>query len=431
MANTKLKSTFEIWKPDLIGGLTTFLTMSYIVAVNPAILSTEGTGMAFSGVLTATVLLCFSMTLLMGLYAKLPFAVAPGMGLNAFFTFTLVLGQGIPWNVALGIVFWGGIIFLIISVTQLREWIANAIPHSLRIGLSAGIGIFLAFIGLKNAGLIVADPVTLVKMGRLAVEQLLVVLGFFLTIWLLHKKNPIAFLAGIFFITAVSAMFGMTKWPDNFLSSPDFESVLFKLDILGALQLALIPAIISITFTDLFDSISTFVGVSQATGLVDKNGEPKNLRKGLFVDAMATMSAGLFGTSAGTAYIESTAGIEAGGRTGRSAIVTAFLFLPCLFLAPIFAMIPIYATSPVLVLVGILMLRGIFNLELKRFEDVIPVFLTMMIIPLTFSITQGIFWGFISHTFLYVLVGKKKQITKAMWVITAISVGLLWMSQGM
>lgn len=417
-------------KTEITAGITTFLTMAYIVVVNPSILATEGTGLTFSGVLTATVLLAFTMTLLMGLYAKLPFAVAPGMGLNAFFTYTLILNHKIPWPIALGLTFWAGVIFIIISATPLRELIAAAIPHSLRVALSAGIGIFLAFIGLRNMGLISANPATLVQLGTIDRKTLLAIAGFVLTVWLLKRKSPVAFLIGIVSVTAVSALMGLIQVPTEFVSAPDFSSHFLKLDLTGSLSLAFLPAIISILFTDLFDSISTFVGVSQATGLVDDKGEPKNLRQGLLVDSFATMSSGLFGTSAGTAYIESTAGIEAGGRTGITSVVTALCFLPCFFLAPLISMIPAYATAPVLIIIGVFMLQGITKLDLSRLEESIPVALTMIMIPLTFSITQGILWGFTSYTALALISRRGKELKPMMLILSALSVFLLWLEHG-
>src|SRR5687768_5342249 len=296
-------------RTEAIAGITTFFTMSYIVVVNPSILSTEGTGMAFSGVLTATVLLCFVMTLFMGLYAKLPFAVAPGMGINAFFTFTIVLTQKVWWQVALGIVFWAGVLFLLVSVTPIRETIARAIPSELRIGTAAGIGIFLTFIGLKNAGLIIADPITFVRLGNLGVPALLTILATGISVWLLMRKSAFAFLAGIFFATLMGWLFGLVKAPTSFFSAPDFRTVFLKLDILGALKLSLLPAIIAILFTDLFDSISTFIGVAHASKLLDENGQPRNLKQGLVVDSFATFGAGLAGTSSGTAYMKAWPGL--------------------------------------------------------------------------------------------------------------------------
>jgi adenine/guanine/hypoxanthine permease len=417
-------------KTEILAGVTTFFTMVYIVIVNPSILASEGTGMQFQGVLTATVLLCFAMTLMMGVYAKLPFAVAPGMGINAFFTYTIVLSQKVPWQVALGATFWAGAVFLAISLTPLRVKIAEAIPHSLRVASAAGIGIFLTFIGFKNAGLVVGDPVTFVKLGALNPQSALCIGGLLVMVVLLRKKSPFAFLGGIAAVTLASLALGYVQVPQKMISAPDFSSVFFKLDIWGALKLSLLPAIFSILFTDLFDSVSTFVGVSHATGLVDAKGEPKNLREGLVVDAWATLTAGLLGTSSGTAYIESSAGIEAGGRTGRTAIVTALCFLPCLFISPLAQLVPPYATAPVLILVGALMFRSISGLQVGKLEDLIPAFLTLVLIPLTFSITQGLLWGFISHAGLYWLAGRRKELSPMLIGIAVLSIGLLVLEHG-
>ena len=332
-------------RTEVLAGITTFFTMSYIVVVNPSILATEGTGMSFAGVLTATVVVCFAMTLLMGLYAKLPFAVAPGMGLNAFFAFTIIIGQKTPWQTALGIIFWAGVLFLVVSVTPIRETIAKSIPQSLRIGTAVGIGLFLTFIGLKNAGFIAADPVTFVKLGTLDHKAVLAIAGFVVILIFLKNKSPVSYLAGMLIATVLAIAFGKLKLPDHYLSSPDFRSVFLKLDIKGALKLSLLPAMISILFTDLFDSISTFIGVSHAANLLDSEGNPKNLKQGLIVDAFATLGAGLAGTSSGTAYVESVAGIQAGGRTGFTSVVTAICFLPCLFIAPLAGSIPEYASE--------------------------------------------------------------------------------------
>jgi adenine/guanine/hypoxanthine permease len=412
---------------EALAGITTFFTMAYIVVVNPAILSTEGTGMPFSGVMTATVLLAFSMTLLMGLYARLPFGVAPGMGINAFFTFTLVLGQKIPWTQALGLVFWAGVIFLAISVTSLRETIARAIPSSLRAAAAAGIGIFLTFIGLKAAGLVASDPVTFVKLGTLDRRTALALLGLLFCAWAFQRRNPFAFLGSIALVTGAAAALGMVSVPESLVSAPDFSSVLLKADLLGSLKLAFLPAILAILFTDLFDSISTFVGVAHAAGLTDQEGHPQRLREGLIVDALATLGAGLLGTSSGTAFIESAAGIEAGGRTGFTSVVTALCFLPCLFLAPLAGMVPAYATAPVLIFVGALMFRSVARISFDRIEDTLPAFLTVILIPLTFSITQGILWGFLAHVALYALSGRRKELHPLMYGLAGISGGMLFL----
>src|SRR5690349_6340099 len=401
--------------------------MAYIVVVNPTILSTPGTGMAFSGVLTATVLVCFVMTLLMGLYAKLPFAVAPGMGINAFFTFTIILTQKVWWQTALGIIFWAGVLFLLISITPIRETIAKAIPPELRIATAAGIGIFLTFIGLKNAGMITSDPVTFVKLGTLDLKTLLAVVGLAVTVLLWVRSNALAFLSGIFVVTAIAWATGQVSAPPQIFSAPDFKTVFLKLDIWGALKLSLLPAIIGILFTDLFDSISTFIGVAHAADLLDENGNPRNLRQGLIVDSLATLGAGLAGTSSGTAYIESIAGISSGGRTGLTSVFTALCFLPCFFLAPLAGMVPPYATAPVLILVGASMFKSVSHIDFRKIEEGLPAFLTIILIPLTFSITQGILWGFISHVGLYLVTGRGRDVHPVMYVLAAIAIGLLWL----
>ena len=409
-------------RTEFIAGLTTFLTMSYIIFVNPAILATPGSGMSFTGVLTATVLLSALMTFVMGAWAKLPFAIAPGMGLNAFFTFTIILGEQIPWPVALGMVFWSGVIFLLISATPLREKLAESLPHNMKIGSAVGIGLFLTFIGLKNAGLIISDPATFVRMGAMTPTVLLSVLGLLVILPLMKKNHPLAFLAGILTVTILSSLMGLVKMPETLVSTPDFTSVFMKLDIMGALKLSLVPAILSMVFTDMFDSVSTFVGVSKAAGLEDKDGNPLNLRKGLIVDAIATMLSGPLGTSAGTAYIESAAGVSAGGRTGLTSIFTALFFIPCLFLAPLIGIVPAQATAPVLICVGLLMFKNIFELNTQKFEDWVPAAVTIILIPLTFSITKGLMSGLFLQAALYVLVGRIRDITWAMGLLGIVSV---------
>src|SRR3954470_10496979 len=405
---------------DAIGGVTTFFTMAYIVVVNPAILSTAGTGMPFSGALTATVLIAGSMTLLMGLYARLPFAVAPGMGLNAFFAFTIVLQNKVPWQTALGMVFWAGVLFLAVSATPLREQIALSIPVSLRKAAAAGIGLLLTFIGLRNAGLIVADPATIVRMGPLDHRAVLLLVGILVAAALTRRRNPLAFLASIFTVTALAWAFGWAKAPKRLVSAPDFSSFM-ALDIRGALKLSLLPAILAVLFTDLFDSLSTFIGVASAAGLTEPDGRPLNLRRGLIVDAVATLAAGLAGTSPGTAYMESTAGIRMGGRTGRASVVTALCFVPCFFLAPLASAVPAFATSAVLILVGVAMFESISAIDFSTIEDALPAFVTVVLIPLTLSITQGILWGFVLHALLYAAAGRWREVSVTLWLLSALS----------
>ena len=410
---------------DVIGGVTTFFTMAYIVVVNPAILSTPGTGMPFTGALTATVLIAGSMTLLMGLYARLPFAVAPGMGLNAFFAFTIVLQNKVPWQTALGMVFWAGVLFLAVSVTPLREQIALAIPPALRKAAAAGIGLLLTFIGMRNAGLIVGDPATLVRMGTLDHRAAFLLIGILVAAALMRRNNPLAFLTAIFTVTGLAWTLGYAKPPEHLVSAPDFSSAFLALDVRGALKLALLPAIVAVFFTDLFDSLSTFIGVASAAGLTDAEGRPINLRRGLIVDAVATLTSGLAGTSPGTAYVESIAGIRMGGRSGRASVVTALCFVPCFFLAPLASAVPGYATAAVLVLVGVAMFQSIASIDFSSLEDALPAFVTIVLIPLTLSITQGILWGFLLHALLYTVAGRWREVGLTLWLLSALSAGLL------
>jgi len=410
---------------DLAGGVTTFFTMAYIVVVNPGILSTPGTGMSFSGAMTATVVIACSMTLLMGLYAKLPFAVAPGMGLNAFFAYTIVLQHHVPWQTALGMVFWAGVLFLLVSATPLREHVAMAIPPGLRLAAAGGIGLLLTFIGFRNAGLIAADPSTIVRLGSLDHRAAFLLMGIVIAVVLLRRRSPFAFLAAIFATTGLAWMLGLATPPERLTSQPDFSSVFLKLDVIDALRWSLLPAIAAILFTDLFDSLSTFIGVASAAGLTEPDGRPLNLKRGLIVDACATFGAGLAGTSSGTAFVESVAGIRVGARTGRASVVTALCFLPCLFIAPLAAAVPPYATAAVLVLVGLSMFQMVGALDFRTLEDSLPAFVTIVLIPLTLSITQGILWGFILHTVLYAVTGRHREVSPTLWVLSVISIGLL------
>lgn len=413
------------WYADVVGGVTTFFTMAYIVVVNPGILASPGTGMPFSGVLTATVFIACAMTLLMGLYAKLPFAVAPGMGLNAFFAYTLVLQHQIPWPTALGIVFWAGVLFLVVSVTPLRERVAMAIPGSLRAAAAGGIGLLLTFLGLRNAGIVVGDPATLVRMGVLDHKAAFLLLGVLVAVFMTRRRNPLAFLAAIAAVSGLAWGMGFAAPPSAIVSRPDFSSTFFALDLRGATQLALLPSIVAILFTDLFDSLSTFIGVATASGLTERDGRPLHLRKGLIVDAIATASAGLAGSSPGTAYVESIAGIWMGGRTGRASVVTALCFVPCFFLGPLVAAVPGYATAAVLVLVGVSMFQAVLGVDFAAIEDALPAFVTFVLIPLTLSITQGILWGFLLHALLYAVVGRARDVGATLWVLAALSGGLL------
>lgn len=414
------KTTFQT---EIIAGLSSFLATAYIIVVNPSILSQ--TGMPFSGVMTATVLVCFFSSLMMGLYAHNPIVVAPGMGLNAFFTFSAVIGMGVPWQTALGAVFWSGIFFLLLSVFNIRTYIVRAIPKTLRYAIAAGIGFFITLIGLSNAGFVVKNPATIISHGPLQPPVLVFLAGLFITAILLVKRVNGAILFGILLTTLLALTLGRF-WggPEKLVSfrgvfaPPDF-SLLGKLDFIGSIKFSVLPVIFAFVFTDLFDSLSTLVGLSEAAGLLDENGEPRNIKRALVTDAVATTLAGLVGSSPGTAYIESAVGIEEGGRTGLTAVVAALLFLPFLFLSPLLSVVPSIATAPALVLVGAFMIRPVAKINWLQLDEAIPAFLAMALIPFTYSITQGIIWGFLSWTVIKLASGKTADLSPALLAIDA------------
>ncbi|MEZ4846282.1 MAG: NCS2 family permease [Bdellovibrionota bacterium] len=411
---------------EALAGLTNFLATCYIIIVNPLILSQAG--MPFEALVTSTVILIVVSTLLMGLYAKMPIVVAPGMGLNAFFTFSIVLGHEIPWQTALGLVFWTGILFLLMSIFRVRTAIVKAIPQSLRYGIASGIGLFIALIGLANANFIVANPNTLISRGPITTSVLIFVFGFLVTSILLIRKNKAAFVLGIFITTFCCIPVGLIQpFEKNWISMPDF-SLFFAMDLWGSLKLSLIPSMFAMLFTDLFDSLSTFMGLAEAGKLFDKDGEPKNVKQSLIVDALATTLSGPFGTSPGTAYIESAAGITQGGKTGMTSIVTALLFLPCIFFAPMLSMIPKIATAPILILVGVFMITPLLKINLNQLDEVIPAFLALILIPLTYSITQGLIWSFLCWTALKLFSGKTKGNHPTLLAIDIFMILMLFMS---
>lgn len=408
---------------EVIAGVSSFLATSYIVVVNPAILSQAG--MPFAGVMTATVLVCFFSSLMMGLYAHNPILVAPGMGLNAFFTYSAVIGGGVAWQTALGAVFWSGIFFLLLSLFNIRTYIVRAIPRPLRHAIAAGIGLFITLIGLANAGFVVKNAATIIGHAALQPTLIIFLAGLFLTAVLLVRGVKGAILLGIVITTLLALSIGRV-WggPEKLVrfhglaASPDF-SLLGKLDLAGSLRFSVLPVIFAFVFTDLFDSLSTLVGLSEAAGLVDEKGEPRNIKRALVTDAVSTTLAGLVGSSPGTAYVESAVGIEQGGRTGLTAVVAAVLFLPFLFLSPLLSVVPAIATAPALVLVGAFMIRPVTRINWLQLDDAIPAFLAMALIPFTYSITQGIIWGFLSWTIMKVAGGKTKELSPALLAIDA------------
>ncbi|MFW6139156.1 MAG: NCS2 family permease [Spirochaetota bacterium] len=427
----KLKQHHTSVGTEIIAGIATFLAMAYIIVVNPTILSK--TGMSFSGVLFATVLVCAFSSIAMGLYANLPFAIAPGMGINAFFTYTLVKGMGIPWETALGAVFISGILFILLSVFKVRTTIVRAIPASIRYAVAAGIGLFLTLIAFEEVGFIVHDPATIVGFGGIDLTVALFLTGLVITSVLVIMKVKGDLVLGIIstsIIALVVSMVGVATGmldnpivtpPERVFAFPTFE-VFLKLDIIGALKWGMLGPIFALIFTDMFDSISTFLGVSQVAGLIDKQGQPYNVGRALLVDAGATTISGLFGTSSGTTYIESAAGVEEGGRTGLTAVIAGLLFIPFMFLSPMLSFIPSVATAPVLVIVGVFMMKPISNLDWKKMDEAIPAFLALILIPLTYSITQGIIWGFLSYTALKLLTGRGKQIHWMLYIIDGFAI---------
>ncbi|MEG8990837.1 NCS2 family permease [Ignavibacteria bacterium 4148-Me] len=415
------------FKTEVIAGLTTFLASMYIIVVNPSILSSAG--MPFEGVLTATILVSAFSSIMMGIYAKNPILIAPGMGINAFFAYSIVLGMGIRWEVALGTVFWSGIIFLVLSILNIRTLILKSIPKQIRFGISAGIGLFITFIGFVNAKFIVSNPATIIGIGKLDAAVITFLIGLIITSILVIKKVKGALILGIVITTFLSipigriygdafASFGtstLISWKGLF-ANPDF-SLIFKLDLIESIKFSLFPVIFAFLFTDMFDSIATFIGVAEAGNLLDENGEPLRIKESLIVDAFSTTISGLFGTSSGTSYIESAAGVEEGGKTGLTAVIAGLLFLPFMFFSPLISIVPPIATAPALILVGVFMMKPITKINWNNFDDSIPAFLGMILIPLTNSITQGIIWSFLSWTLIKIFIGKKVEVSLMLIII--------------
>lgn len=416
---------------EALAGLTTFLTMAYIIVVNPLVLGDAG--VPFDGALFSTVMVAGLSSIVMGLIANLPIAVAPGMGLNAFFSYTLVLGLGLTWQQALGAVFLSGVVFLIISLPglNLREAIVRAVPTGVRLGVAAGIGLFLALIGMINSGVIIANPATVVGFGGFNPTFVLFIIGIVIAGVLLARKVTGALLLSILGTTIVAAIFqafgwveGIVNMPESVVALPSLETVL-ALDLSGILSVSLIAPVFALLFTDMFDSISTFVGVSKVAGLTEPDGTPKNVGKAMLADAVSTTFSGLVGSSSGTAYIESAAGVNAGGRSGLTAVVTGLLFLPFMFLSPLLGLVPSVATAPVLVVVGLFMMTALRDMDWSDYENVVPAFVALISIPFTYSITTGIVLGFIVYVLMKILTGKLADVPVVLWVIFALSIALL------
>ena len=406
-------------KREVLAGCTTFLTMAYITFVNPAILS--DTGMDFGAVFVATCVAAAFGTLVMGLYANYPIALAPGMGLNAFFTYGVVLGLGYAWQTALGAVFLSGVIFVILSLLPVREWLINSIPRTLKMAISAGIGLFLGIIALKNAGIVVDHPATLVTMGDMtAAPAILAILGFVVIVALSRRQVPGAVIIGILAVTGLGVAFGITEWKGLVSVPPDPSPTLLALDIVGALEVSLLAVVFTFLFVDLFDTAGTLVGVAHRAGLLDDEGKLPRLRKALLADSTATVVGAGLGTSSTTSYIESAAGVNAGGRTGLTAVVVAILFLLCLFFSPLAQTVPAYATAPALLYVACLMTRGLAEIDWEDATEYAPAVITAIAMPLTYSIADGLGLGFICYALMKVTSGKISECPPAVMVIAAL-----------
>lgn len=410
-------------RTELVAGLTTFLTMSYILAVNPDILSQAG--MSKEAVFTATALSAAVGTFLMAVLAKLPIALAPAMGVNAFFAFTLVQGMGLPWQAALAAVFIEGIIFILITLFNVREAIVKTIPLSLRYAISAGIGMFISFIGLKNAGIIVPNQTTYVMLGEFNPISILAIVSIMLSGILMKLKVKGALFYSILLCTLIGIPLGVTQIPDNFVpvSMPhSLEPTFMQFDFAHLLSIDMAIVVFVLIFMDLFDTLGTLIGVTAKGGLMDKDGNIPNMKQALMADAVATTAGAMFGTSTVGAFVESAAGISEGGRTGLTAITVAILFIASLFFAPFFLLIPSAATTGALFIVGVLMIGNVHKIDLEDIADALPAFVTMLMMVLTYSIADGIILGMLSYVVIRVFTGRYKEISVTMYILAILFV---------
>jgi adenine/guanine/hypoxanthine permease len=417
----KLKENKTSVRTEIVAGITTFMTMAYILAVNPDILS--ATGMDKNALFSATALSAMVATLVMALVAKLPFALAPGMGLNAFFAFTVVLGMGHSWQFALTAVFLEGILFLLLTAFNIRELIINAIPLSVKHAVSAGIGLFIAFIGLQNAGVIVNNDATLVGLGDMGSPAVLIAIGgIVVTAVLLALKVKGALLIGIFTATIAGLPLGVTQMPEGHLvgAPPSLSPIFFKFEFAEIFTLDMVIVLFTFLFVDMFDTVGTLVGVSDKAGMLTKDGKVPRAKQALFADSIGTTVGAMLGTSTVTTYVESASGVAEGGKTGLTSLTTAGLFLVALFFAPLFTMVPAAATTAALVLVGFFMMSPILKINFDDFTEAIPAFITIIIMPLTYSIAEGIVFGMLSYVFLKLLTGKVKDVSVVMIVLAAL-----------
>ncbi|KJL06616.1 MULTISPECIES: NCS2 family permease [Priestia] len=410
-------------KTEILAGITTFVTMSYIIFVNPTILADAG--IPKEAAIAATIFATVFATLLFALWANMPIAVAPGMGLNAFFTYTVVLGEGLTWQTGLGAVFISGVVFFILTITGLRKKIIEGIPAILKSAISVGIGLFIAFIGFKQAGIIVSNKENLVALGQLTKPgPLLALLGFIAVTVLTARKIKGAALISILLISITGMVLGIVEAPKSIssvvsFSMPNMSETFLQMDIKSALHYGLFSIIFSFTLVELFDNLGSMIGLSKKAGLMDEKGEIKGLDKALMADSLATVASAAMGSTAMNAYVENAAGIAEGGKTGLKALVVAILFLVSLLFTPLISIIPSFATAPILIMVGALMLTEIKNIPLDEITDAVPAFCTIILMPLTFSIGEGLALGFLSYTFVKLLAGRAKEIHWIMYMISA------------
>jgi len=412
----KLKENGTNKRTEVIAGITTFLTMAYILAVNPSILS--ATGMDANALFTSTAIASIVATLIMALWAKLPFALAPGMGLNAFFAFSVVLGMGYSWQFALTAVLIEGIIFILLTLFNVREAIVDSIPKSVKTAISAGIGLFIAFIGLQNAGVVVKNDATLVHLGDITTgSALLAMIGLVVTSVLIVKKIKGDLLIGIVLTALIGIPMGITQINGIVSTPPSIAPIFFQFEFTNILSFDMLIVVFTFLFVDIFDTLGTLVGVSTKANMLDKNGNVPNIKKAFMADALGTTFGAMLGTSTVTTYVESAAGVSEGGRTGMTSLITAICFAVALFFAPVFLAIPGAATAPALILVGLFMIAPIKELDFNDYSESIPAFICILAMPLTYSIAEGITLGVLSYVFINALAGKFKKLSIGMYIL--------------
>ena len=406
-------------KQEFLAGFTTFITMAYIIFVNPQMMASSGMdqGASFVGTCIAAAIACFAM----GVYSNWPVGLAPGMGLNAFFTYTVVGEMGYSWEVALGAVFLAGILFVIMSITPLRKWMLDSIPLNLRIAMGSGVGLFIGFIGLKSGGIIVSNNATFLSLGNfLEIETLLSGLGFLLIAILAVRNVSGAIIIGVLSVTLLGVLLNLVQFQGFVAYPPDVSPIFMQLDILGALDLAMISVIMSFLFVNLFDTAGTLMGVATRAKLIDETGEVINLEKALKADSSSSVIGSFLGCAPVTSYVESSAGVEAGGRTGLTAVFVGVFFLIAIFFSPLAAIVPAYATAGALIYVAILMLSGMEKLDWTNFTELLPALIIIIMIPLTFSIANGIALGFISYVVMKISTGDVRNISSGAWFLTVV-----------